>query len=211
MSGSEGNSDIVRGVYSEKYVEAINKLDAINAEDPNVLEVDGEKRPVELLYAERMTEVLQDLYPSASELLSLAIRAQHLGRWKIARSDYPEGKAGYFQWRNEQKRHHAEDAATVLMECGYSVDEVQRVKSLIRKEKYKSDEEAQALEDVACVVFLKYYFDDFIEKYRYDDDKMINILRKTWVKMSDTGHKAALALEFPEDVLELIKKALAKE
>ncbi len=211
MSGSEENPGTAGGGHSEKFAEAIKKLDAINAEDPNSIDIDGQSRPTELVYAERMTEVLEGLYPSASELLSLAVRAQHLGRWKIARADYPEGKAGYFRWRNEQKRHHAEDAAMVLMECGYSVDEIQRVKSLIRKEKFKSDEEAQALEDVACVVFLKYYFDEFLEKYKYDDEKVINILRKTWVKMSETGHKGALALEFPDDILALIKKALEEE
>ncbi len=207
MSDQQG---AVSAEGGNQYEQAIKMLQAVNAEDPNKITVDGTEKPYEAVYADRMKEVLADLYSDASELLSLAVAGQHLARWKVARGDYPEGRTGYFQWRNEQKRMHAETAGEIMIKCGYSVDEVRRVKSLIRKEKFKQDQEAQALEDVACVVFLKYYFDDFLEKYKYDDDKVINIIQKTWVKMSKTGHEGALKLKFDDHVTSLIQRALAE-
>ncbi|MGH1352191.1 MAG: DUF4202 domain-containing protein [Methyloligellaceae bacterium] len=206
MTDPQGSVDTEK---SDKFLPAVKLLQAVHAEDPNKTTVDGAERPYEEVYAERMSEVLDDLYPNSSELLSLAAVAQHLGRWKVLRSDYPEGRTGYFQWRNEQKRMHAEHAGEIMIQCGYSVDDVRRVKSLIRKEKFKQDPEAQALEDVACVVFMKYYFDDFLEKYKYDDEKVINIIQKTWAKMSETGHQGALKLKFDDYVTSLVQRALA--
>jgi hypothetical protein len=81
-----------------------------------------------------------------------------------------------------------------------------RVRSLLRMERLKADPEAQALEDVICLVFLENYFAAFAPKH--DEEKVIVILRRTWAKMSEKGHAAALGLELPEVARRLVERAL---
>ncbi len=176
----------------------MRRIDAANAEDPN---------HKELIYGERMTEVLAELYPEASEELMLAVRAQHIRRWTIARKQYPMDRDGYKSWRSDLARYHAETAGNILANAGYAEDFIERVKALVLKKKFKVDEEAQALEDVACIVFLKFYFAPFAAEH--DDVKTLDVLRKTWVKMSSKGHEAALKLTLPEALRSLITRALS--
>ena len=63
------------------------------------------------------------------------------------------------------------------------------------------------MEDVVCLVFLQYYFEDFAAKH--EDEKVIDIVKKTWAKMSAEGHEAALRLPLSPESLRLIKAALA--
>src|SRR5215470_15879678 len=132
---------------SERFTEAIRRFDAANAEDPNREAVDGRERPKSLLYAERVSAMLARFAPDASEALLLAARCQHLQRWKIPRSDYSMTRAGYHQWRNRLRDFHAELARTILADAGYENASIARVASLIRKEGFKTDSEAQTLED----------------------------------------------------------------
>lgn len=189
--------------------QAVAAIDAANAEDPASVTVGGEARPAELLYGERMSEVLHDLHPGATEALRLAARAQHIRRWTVPRASYPMDRTGYLRWRTDLKRKHAEMAAEIMRTTGYGDDEIKRVGALIRKERLKQDAEAQALEDVACIVFLKHYIDEFAAKH--DDDKLISILRKTWVKMSPHGHAASLKLDLSPRVAGLVGRALQGE
>ena len=92
-------------------------------------------------------------------------------------------------------------------QSGLSRTTVQRVQSLVRKEGLKTDPEAQTLEDVACLVFLEHEFDDFAAKH--DQDKVVNIVARTWRKMSNRGRAAALGLHLPDGARALIAKALA--
>lgn len=159
----------------------IAAIDAANAEDPR--NVDG--RAFESLYAERMTRRLAALYPEASDLLKIAARAQHLRRWEISRADYPEGRRGYNDWRRACRIHHATLAGDIMRENGYDEAAIAHVGALIRKEQLKKDPESQALENIAAVVFLEHYLDDFLAKYDgYADDKIVDILGKTLCKMS---------------------------
>lgn len=192
---------------SERYAAAIAAIDAANAEDPNREVWEGEEHPKELLYSRRMSGWLERFAPDASEALRLAVRAQHIRRWTIPRSDYPEGRAGYKRWRSDLARFHAATAGEILAEVGYDDETIRRVQGLIRKEKLKRDAEAQCLEDVVCLVFLENYFADFAQKH--DEEKLIDILRKTWKKMSPDGHAAALGLALPAGAKELVEKALA--
>jgi hypothetical protein len=184
------------------------EIDAANASDPNLVTDSGATRPAEVVYGERMSAVLARLYPAAGELLKIAARAQHIKRWTVPRSRYPMDRAGYLRWRNDLKRLHADLAGEIMERNGYAVDDVARVRALIRKENLKRDPEAQALEDTACIVFLEYYAPDFAEKH--DDAKMVTILRKTWVKMSSAGQSAALALPLPQKLRGLIDAALVE-
>lgn len=193
---------------SDRFKQVIAEIDAANALDPHQqLSDSAADRPAALVYGERMSTVLERLYPDASELLKLAARAQHIQRWTIPRSNYPMDRPGYLQWRNHLKRLHADLAGDIMGRCGYSAAEIARVQSLLRKENFKRDPEGQALEDTACIVFLDYYADEFAAKH--DDGKVITILKKTWIKMSDTGRQAAMALSLSEKLRGLIGSALA--
>jgi hypothetical protein len=93
-----------------------------------------------------------------------------------------------------------------LKEVGYDDATIARVGSLLRKRGLKTDPDMQLLEDVICLVFLENYFHDFARKH--DEAKLISILQKTWRKMSDRAHRAALALSYAPEDLVLINKAL---
>lgn len=191
---------------SDGYNCAIAAIDQANSEDPNIVPLDGRERPAEVVYSERMTTALTEFCPGASEELRLAARGQHIRRWTIARADYEEGRLGYLKWRTALKRYHAKAIGEIMAECGYDQDQVGSTQSLIRKERLKQDADAQTLEDVICLVFLKYYSADFAAKH--DRDKIISILRKTWGKMSQRGHEAALSLDLPPAVAALVGAAL---
>ena len=192
-------------LVSSPFTLALSAIDAAHAEDP---ERDASGRPKELAYAERMSAWLEKLAPQASEPLKLAVRCQHLRRWAIARGAYPEGKVGYLRWRKEESLAHAALAGEILRHAGFDADTVGRVQSLVKKERIKHDPEAQTLEDVTCLVFLEHEFAPFAAKH--PDEKVIDILRKTWPKMSPQGHEAALGLRLPASLRALVEKALAK-
>jgi hypothetical protein len=189
---------------SDQFREAVERIDAANALDPNR----GAAGPHELVYARRMTEWLDRLEPGASEALRLAVRCQHLRRWMIPRANYPMTRAGYHQWRSTLARFHADEAGRILRDVGYDEATVGRVQALVRKEKLRTDPETQALEDAACLVFLVDEFSDFAR--RHDEQKVLGILAKTWGKMSERGRAAALALDLPSADRALIEKALAQ-
>lgn len=191
----------------KRFENAIARIDDANRQDPVPEESDGHSYPKELLYGQRMTTWLTRIAPEASEALRLAVRCQHIQRWKIPRQDYPAGRTGYKQWRTDLAKFHAETAGDILREVGYDEETVQRVQALVRKERFKVDPEAQTLEDVACLVFLAHYFAAFAEKH--ETEKVIDIVRKTWKKMSDDGHKAALTISFPEHLKTIVEKAIS--
>ena len=188
-----------------RFDDAIARFDAAHAEDP---EKDASGRPAELVYAQRMSAWLAKLAPDASEALRLAVRCQHIRRWAIRRGAYPAGVAGYRRWRVDEANSHAVTAREILAQAGYDGATVQRVQSLLRKEKLKQDADAQLLENVGCLVFLENYFAPFAQKH--DEAKLVEIVRKTWRKMSPQGHAAALALKLPAPLRAIIEKALAK-
>lgn len=181
-------------------------IDQLNHEDPNTTLIDGQLVANEWLYGQRMTAHLAAFLPDANELLQIAVRAQHIGRWKIPRSDYPMDRQGYKRWRTDLARLHGEMTGKLMRATGYSEDEITRVADLLLKRNLKRDNDAQTLEDVACLVFLEFYLADFANKHT--DEKLIDIIRKTWNKMSENGHQAALQLPLSEAMLTLIGKAL---
>ncbi len=182
-------------------------IDTANALDPNTTLVDGHPVPNELLYSQRMTATLAMFCPDASEHLRIAAHAQHIERWKSQRSDYPEGRSGYKKWRAELGLFHAQRAGEIMAESGYEEEDIARVKFLVQKRQLKRDDETQTLEDVICLVFLNHYFEDFATKH--DEQKLIDIVQKTWKKMSESGHKSALNLTFSDKISQILKKSLA--
>lgn len=190
-----------------RFESAIILIDKKNSEDINTYQVHGLEISTELVYSQRMTQKLLQFEPNASEELQIAARAQHIGRWKIARDEYPMDRVGYLKWRETLKKMHADMTSDILKEVGYDTEFVDRVSFLINKRLIKKDDESQTLEDVICLVFLEFYFEEFAEKH--DDEKLIDILQKTWVKMSEKGHEAALRIPYSEKILTLIQQALA--
>ena len=192
---------------TDRFRRAVERFDAANAEDPNRERVDGTGQPKELVYARRMTARLDRFRPDAPEAVRLAARCQHIRRWTIPRTDYPAGRGGYRRWRTDLARFHASTAAAILRDVGYGGHVVARVESLLRKERLKADPDVQLLEDVICLVFIEHYLAGFAAKH--DEDTLAGVLRKTWRKMSEDGHRAALALALPADLRSLVERAVA--
>lgn len=206
-AGPERGRGVTGGTFepSARFREALARFDRANAEDPRAETVDGAAHPKELLYARRMSAALERFAPDASEVVRLAARCQHVRRWTAPRADYPPGRAGYRRWRTDRGRFHAETAGRILREAGYGDDAVGRVQALLRKERLKADPEAQLLEDVVCLVFLRHYLAPFAA--RHEDEKVVGILRKTWRKMSERGRAAAREVELAPELRTLVERA----
>lgn len=198
--------------HQERFERAVALIDAANAEDPNQEIADGRTWPKELLYSQRMSEMLERYAPEADEAMQLAIRAQHVQRWKSPRSDFPEGRQGYLQWRTGLYRFHAETAGRLLAEAGYEDELIARVQQAVGKRALKVNADTQLLEDVTDLVFLEHYMQGFTDKHpEYDEAKWLDIVRKTWRKMSARAQAFALsgAIRLPQPLLPLIQKAVA--
>jgi len=192
---------------SDKLQQAFELFDAANAKDPNTEIFEGKTYPKEVLYAERMTNTLNSFAPKASEALQLTARSQHICRWEIGRDLYPMNREGYLRWRQELKKFHAKKASEILKKVGYSEETITKVAFLLEKKQLKKNEDTQTLEDVVCLVFLRYYFEPFAAKH--PEDKTIDILQKTWRKMSEKGQQAALQLPLSQSSLALVSKAIS--
>jgi hypothetical protein len=190
----------------ERFEQAIASFDRANADDPVSIDVDGRRRPRELVQAERLSAWVDRLQPDASEALRLAARCQHIRRWEIPRATYPEGRIGYLEWRKALSRFHADRASEILRAAGYDDIAVERVRAINHKRGIKQDADVQTMEDALCLVFLQYEFEDFAAKH--PKEKVIDILQKTWRKMSDAGHERALALPLSESAVKLVSEAL---
>ncbi len=190
---------------------AIAAFDLANGEDLNKEMFDGKIFPKELLYAQRMTDMQQRFAPEASEAVKLAVRAQHIQRWKIPRGDYAMDKPGYMLWRTGLYKFHAETAGNLMKQAGYDDGMIARTKLIISKKNLKSDPETQTMEDIVDLVFIEHYMLAFAGQHpEYDEAKWITIIKKTWNKMSPRAHEFALAgnIKLPEALVPLILKAV---
>ncbi len=192
----------------KRLARVLSAIDDANARDPNSVDDGGTPRPAELVYGERMSAKLQQFCSDATDHLRIAVRGQHIERWKRPRADYPAGRQGYLKWRSELKANHAERTGELMRQEGYDETSIERVSALVNKQGIKRDSESQTLEDVACLVFLEFYAADFIDKH--DDEKVIGILEKTARKMSPQGLTAAAELELSDRLGSLLLTALGK-
>jgi hypothetical protein len=194
----------------ERFNKAIALFDAANAQDPNL----DEGQPKELLYAQRMTEMIGRFAPDASEVAQLAVRAQHIRRWTVPRSTYPLGKPGYFAWRTGLYRFHAETAGELMRQAGYDEATIKAVMAAVGKQDIKSNPDTQMLEDVSSLVFIEHYMLFFAGQHaEYTDEKWVGIIHKTWKKMSGAAHAFATSggIKLPEALLPLILKAISED
>ncbi|GGB32535.1 hypothetical protein GCM10011502_01960 [Oceanisphaera marina] len=181
-------------------------IDAENKQDPNQQLIGGQTWPKEYLYSVRMSSKQAEFAPEASELLQIACRAQHIKRWHVARASYPMDRAGYKRWRTDLGAFHGELTAQLMARVGYSTADQEQIKDLLLKKQLKRDPEVQTLEDIICLVFIDFYLADFAT--RHSEEKLLDIIRKTWGKMSAAGQAAALNLRLTPAVQALVGKAL---
>jgi hypothetical protein len=195
------------------YQKALALIDEANSADPNqVQDDDGKKWPKELLYSERMSEMLQRYAPDADDVMKLAIRAQHIERWKSPRDAYPMDRIGYLKWRKDLYKIQADTAARLLQQSGYGEEAIDRLRKAVAKKNIKGNPDTQLLEDVTDLVFMEHYMLEFVGKHpEYDEAKWIDIIQKTWNKMSGEAQEFALSGEvrLPESLLPVIRKAVS--
>ncbi len=192
---------------SLRFERTLAAFDDANREDPHTEhDEEGNVVPKELLYALRMSAVLAEFVPDASEALQLATRCQHIRRWTVPRDDYPMDRKGYLQWRTYLKKFHGEQATEIMQAQGYDPKTIGKVVDLLNKKNLKRNTEMQTLEDVICLVFLRFYLADFMQKH--PEEKIVSIVAKTWKKMSEAGHTAALQLKFSPEEQSVIAQAL---
>ena len=184
-----------------QFEQATALIDAANAEDPK-----------ELLYSHRMSDMLGRYMPEADDAKKLAVRAQHIQRWKSPRDAFPMNRQGYHKWRSELYNFHAETAASLLQQAGCSEELIERVRKAVGKREPKTNPDTQLVEDIAALVFIEHYMQEFVDKHpEYDEEKWLRITRRTWNKTTEQGQKFALsgAIKLPEPLIPLIQKAVA--
>ena len=176
-------------------------IDSAHAADPEQLE---------LSYADSMERWLLRVNPSAEPLLRLAARCQHLERWTVPRTSYPMDKAGYHAWRRGLYIRQAERASALLQQAGYSTAETAAVFTWVSKTDLHSNPGSQALEDAACLVFFEGEIAGFASAHPdYTREKFIDIIRKSWKKMSPAAHTLALTIPLPPAISDLVQAALS--
>ncbi|MCK4705807.1 MAG: DUF4202 domain-containing protein [Gammaproteobacteria bacterium] len=190
-------------------------IDQANSEDPNkVIDSENKEWPKELLYSHHMSDMLQLFAPDTDDAMKLAIQAQHIQRWKSARSDYPMDRKGYHQWRTALYTFHAETLAALMKQAGYDEASLDRVKQAVGKKALKKNPDTQLVENIAALVFIEHYMLEFASKHpEYDEEKWIDIIQKTWRKMSKPAQQFALSgsIKLPESLIPLIQKALSDD
>ena len=185
---------------------ALQLFDDYNRRDPNQLSWDGAMQPREWLHAQFLHGWVLKLAPQAGTALRLAARCQHIGRWEVPREACPAGRAGYLQWRNTLKEHHAGIAARLLASAGHDAETVQAVLRIVRKQGIKRDADVQCMENALCLVFLEHQYEEFCDRY---PDKVVAVLQKTWNKMDEAGRQAAASLSFSGRGRAYLEAALA--
>jgi hypothetical protein len=183
-----------------RFQRAVAAFTSVHDEDPA-----GQSRA----YHEGVARWVARLEPEASVPLRLAAWCQHLRRWALPRTDFPAGRTGYKQWRSTLARRHADEAGEILRAVGWDEATVARVGELLVKKRLRSDAETGTLEDAVCLQFLQQQAEAFAAAH--PEEKVVEILRKTWDKMTERGRTAALELlpELPAGVRALVARATA--
>ena len=190
----------------DKLTTTFEQFDNYNKTDPNAFNWDGMAYPQEYFLALKLHEWVLKLAPGASEELLLASRSQHIGRWEIPRDSYPKGREPYLQWRKDLAKHHAAVVTAILQKVGYGMEQISRVTQIILKQRIKTDTEVQVMENALCLVFLEFQYKDFYPKH--EPETVVNILKKSLLKMDAHGHKFALGLNYTAEGLYYINEAL---
>jgi hypothetical protein len=193
-------------LLEKKIIEAIKIFDEMNSLDPNRIQFQGNDFPKEILYANWLTLWVEKLSPIISDSLRLASRCQHLKRWEISRDKYPNGLKGYMQWKKELLIFHADESEKVLR--SFQIDEslIKQVRQINLKQDMQNNYEVQIIEDALCLVTLEFQLEEF--SLKHTDDKIIEIIKKSWQKMSDSAKEEAKKISYNPRVLKLVIEAI---
>ncbi|MYD95005.1 MAG: DUF4202 domain-containing protein [Chloroflexi bacterium] len=186
--------------------QALARIDEINGADPHEIQVRGESRPKELTHAALVSAWIERLRPDADDALRIAAHGHHVRRWAIPRAEYPRGRRGYLRWRQALQELHAATLGEVMMETGYDAAAIERAQNLVRKKNLRRDPDVQALEDALCLVFLETQLGGF--RAQQPDDRVADILRKTWKKMSADARALAVELDLAPDDRQFLQRVL---
>ncbi|SJX64436.1 probable ABP140-actin filament-binding protein / uncharacterized protein [Sporisorium reilianum f. sp. reilianum] len=149
------------------------------------------------------------------DLLRIAARCQHLERFLTPRSSYPDGKAAYLKWRRDLYKVQADRAKQLLTQAGVdeaSADWVHKwvSKTELNPGKSTGDLGTQLLEDAAVLVFLQEELELFAGQHAdYSEQKFVDIIKKTWRKLSELGKQEALKLSMPKGLEPIVLKGIA--
>ena len=191
----------------DAYAHARELIDAAHAPDPKRAP-DG--RAAELVYAERMEAWVVRTAETPTPLLRLAARCQHLERWSVPRDTYPLDKPGYHAWRRSLYVKQSERARELLLQAGVPSAEAADLATWVSKTALKTNPGTQALEDAACLVFLENEIQAFATQHaEYPREKFVDIIRKTWKKMSPRGQALAKTLSLPPGIATLVQEAVS--
>ena len=188
-----------------KMNKAIEKFYSYNKQDPNKFTWNEETYPQEYFMAIKLHEWVLKLDHEPSEALLLASRCQHLGRWEIRRDSYPMDRVGYLTWRKELAESHAKKSKIILHEAGYAQSLIDEVEQIVLKKGIKQKPDVQTIENALCLVFLEFQYEDFHPNHQ---DTIVNILKKSLMKMDEKGHKFAMNLQFSTQGSNYIAQAL---
>lgn len=189
------------------YHRAREMIDDAHAGDPKRA-ADG--RPAELVYADRMEAWAVRAAAAPTPLLRLAARCQHLERWSVPRATFPDGKVGYLKWRQSLYKKQADRARELLIRAGVPAPEADEVAVWVSKSAMKTNPGTQALEDAACLVFLENEIEAFAAQHAdYPREKFVDIIRKTWKKMSARGQDLAKTIALPPAIGTLVTEAIS--
>ena len=192
-----------------KLEQTLRRIDDANRADPNLEGAGDQEMPATLIYGRRMSAWVDRLKTDAPEALKIAARAQHIRRWEIPRANFAMDRAGYHKWRTMLYGYHGERAAEIMEAAGYDDETIERVKRILSKKKLKTDPDVQTLEDAAALVFLEHHLADFAARDDMAEEKLIDILQKTWRKMSEQGQQEALKLKLSPELQEIVSKAVS--
>lgn len=189
------------------FARARELIDAAHAADPK-LTTDG--RPAELVYADRMEAWVVRAAAEPTDLLRLAARCQHLERWSVPRTTFPDGKAGYLKWRQSLYKKQADRARELMLQAGVAAADADAAATWVSKTALKTNPGTQALEDAACLVFLENEIGDFAALHTdYPREKFVDIIRKTWKKMSPRGQELAKTIPLSPAIGALVTEAIS--
>jgi len=165
---------------------------------------DGTFYPSELLYGKRMLAILEMVYLDSSYTIKLAVQCQHLKRWGIPRSDYPYDRRGYHEWRRVVMEYQLEQTQLILSNVNIEAVDIQFILNVLRNQGDKSNPDSQIIMDTACLVFLKWYMEAFAIKH--ESEKVLDILKKTMRKMSETGLYLISRLDLPVSTKQILEQ-----
>jgi tRNAThr (cytosine32-N3)-methyltransferase len=190
----------------DAYSRARCLVDAAHAADPSKA-ADG--RPAELVYADRMENWVARIAPAVDPVLRLAARCQHLERWSVPRNSFPMDRPGYLAWRRSLYAKQAGRARQLLLDAGVPAKEAEDAATWVSKDGLRTNPGTQALEDAAVLVFLESEVEAFAAQHsEYPRTKFVDIIRKTWRKMSPRAQNLARSLDLPEPIAALVREAV---